>query len=695
MNRLQHETSPYLLQHQDNPVDWYPWGEAAFEKARAEDKPVLLSVGYSACHWCHVMAHESFEHEPTAQIMNDLFVNIKVDREERPDVDDIYMQAVQAMTGHGGWPMTVFLLPDGRPFYGGTYFPREPRFGMPAFRQVLVGVAEAYRKRRDEVEQSAQALTESLDRGVLNIGGALDALNADLLDTAVDGILRHFDSRRGGFGSAPKFPQPMNLEFLLRSYARSGRREALDAVTFTLRQMARGGIYDQLGGGFHRYSVDAIWLVPHFEKMLYDNAQLSRVYLHAWQITGETFFRQIAEEIYDYILREMTSPEGGFYSTTDADSEGEEGKFFVWSLEELEDLLGDDAALAVEYWGVTQGGNFEGHNILHVPNEEGVVADRLGLSEDEFAARLAAIRDKLYAARTQRVAPGLDDKILTAWNGMMLASLAEAARVLKRDDYRTAAERSGDFLLRALRREDGRLWRTYKDGTAHLNAYLEDYANLIDGLLELYQTTFDTRWYTAAVALAEQVLAHFPAQDGGFFDTSDDHENLIVRPRNVQDNATPSGNAMMARQLLRLAAYSGEARYDEAAAGTLRLLTEAMRQFPQAFGEALSAVDQWVAGHQEVAIVGPLNDERTQALLRVVFDAYRPNVITALAPDNVPVETAIPLLNYRVRRGDAPTVYVCRNFACAMPVTTPAEMRALLEGSSAADQPTGGTFRLS
>ena len=679
MNHLQNETSPYLLQHKDNPVDWYPWGEEAFARARTEDKPILLSVGYSACHWCHVMAHESFEHAPTAKIMNDLFVNIKVDREERPDVDDIYMQAVQALTGQGGWPMTVFMLPDGRPFYGGTYFPREPRFQMPAFRQVLVGVAEAYADRRDEVEQSANQLKEALDRDVLRIGGPASDLNADLLDVAARGILSSFDSQRGGFGGAPKFPQPMNLEFLLRSDARNGNQEALDAVTFTLKKMAWGGIYDQVGGGFHRYSVDAIWLVPHFEKMLYDNAQLSRVYLHAWQITQDTFFKQIAEEIYDYILREMTNAEGGFYSTTDADSEGEEGKFFVWSLEELEALLGEDADIAIETWGVSKGGNFEGANILHVPNEPSVIAQRLGLTEAELQEKLSVIKDTLYATRTHRVHPGLDDKILTAWNGMMLASLSEAARVLDRADYRAAAEKNAEFLTTALVSEDGHLWRTHKNGESKIMAYLEDYANLIDGLLELYQTTFDERWFVFARELADHVLTHFTATEGGFFDTSDDHENLIVRPRNVQDNATPSGNAMMARQLLRLAAYTGEAQYDEAAADTLRLLTEALRQYPQAFGEALSAVDMLVAGHREVALVGGADDERTVALLKVVREPYRPNIITALSEHNVDGETTIPLLNYRIKRGDAPTVYVCQNFACAMPVTTVDEVSDLLD----------------
>lgn len=679
MNRLQNETSPYLLQHKDNPVHWYAWGDDAFAAAREANKPILLSVGYSACHWCHVMAHESFEHDETAAMMNDLYINVKVDREERPDVDAIYMDAVQSMTGHGGWPMTVFMLPDGRPFYGGTYFPLEPRMGMPSFRQILHGVHDAYANRRDEVEQAAQQLTGSLKRDVLSIGGSVDALNDDLLDAAVARQAQSFDRMYGGFGGAPKFPQPMNLEFLLRQHVRTGDAQALEMVTHTLKMMANGGIYDQVGGGFARYSVDAIWLVPHFEKMLYDNAQLSRVYLHTWQITQDDFFRRIAEEIYDYILREMTAPEGGFFSATDADSEGEEGKFFVWSMDELRALLNeDDFEVAVEYWGVTRGGNFEGHNILHVPNEPEIAAKRLGLSQEELMERLAAIKDVLYATRTHRVHPGLDDKVLTSWNGLMLASLAEAARVLGRDDYQEAALRAGAFLMTTMRTEDGRLLRTYNGGTARLNAYLEDYANMIDALLELYQLTFDVSWFKSAIDLAEHVLAHFPAEEGGFFDTSDDHEALIVRPRNLQDNAIPAGNNVMVKQLLRLAAYTGDSRYDDAARQSLRLLVAAMQQYPQAFGEALNAVDMIVAGIDEVAVIGKPDSPETQALLDTLVETYRPNVIVALAPENVDSETDIPLLNYRVQRNGEPTVYVCRRFTCQMPVTSPDDMRNLL-----------------
>ena len=675
MNRLQHETSPYLLQHKDNPVDWYPWGKEALQAAKDANKPILLSVGYSACHWCHVMAHESFEHEPTAQMMNEMFINIKVDREERPDIDDIYMQAVQAMTGRGGWPMTVFLLPDGRPFYGGTYFPLEPRYGMPSFQQVLNGVHDAFINRFADIEESAESLTDMLKRDVLKIGGDDSALNLELLDIAAGRFAQSYDKMHGGFGGAPKFPQPMNLEYLLRSYIRTGDKSLLDMVTHTLITMARGGIYDQVGGGFARYSVDAIWLVPHFEKMLYDNAQLSRIYLHTWQVTKNDFFRRIAEDIYDYILREMTAPEGGFYSATDADSEGVEGKFFVWSMDELEGLLSEeDLPIAIEYWGITRTGNFEGHNILHVPNDDEIAAERLNLSVPELHEKLTLIKDKLFVARAHRVHPGLDDKILTAWNGMMLASLAEAARVFQREDYTQAAIRCGDFLLENLQ-EDGYLLRTHKNGRSKYAAYLEDYANMIDALIELYQTTFDEKYFTAAVQFADDVLAHFSADEGGFFDTRDDHEKLIVRPRNLQDNAVPSGNSMIAKQLLRLYGYTGTSSYEEAARGGLRLLTEALKQYPQAFGEALNAVDALVRGIDEVAIVGDPQREATQALMQVITETYRPNAILALTAED---KTTIPLLHLRTMRDGQPTVYVCRDFTCQMPVTLPDEMRNLL-----------------
>lgn len=695
MNRLKDETSPYLLQHADNPVDWYPWGDDAFQAAQTADKPILLSVGYSSCHWCHVMAHESFEHEPTAKIMNELYINIKVDREERPDVDDIYMQAVQAMTRGGGWPMTVFMMPDGRPFYAGTYYPRESRYGMPSFRDVLFAVHDAYINRREDIEKQADSLKDALNRDVLNIGGTDDELNLQLLDAATRELLRQIDKNHGGFGSQPKFPNPMNFEYLLRSYQRSSQTddETLAAVTFSLRKMARGGIYDQIGGGFARYSIDAMWLVPHFEKMMYDNAQLSRLYLHTWQTTNDPFFKLIAEDIYDYVLREMTNPDGAFYSSTDADSEGEEGKFFVWTLEEvemvlqaIEDDVPDAYDIAVEYWGMSKGGNFEGKNILYVPNDDEVVAKRLGLSIDELQDKLQQIKDRLYAARTSRIYPGLDDKILTSWSSMMLASLAEAARVLGRDDYLTAAERCGDFMLEALMTEDGRLYRTHKNSESKLNGYLEDYAHFIDALLELYQSTFMEKWFVAARKLTDFVLEHFAAEDdGGFFDTSDDHEELIVRPRNLQDNAIPSGNSMMAKQLIRLSAYTGDARYDESARQIMRILAPVMQQYPQAFGEALNAADMLINGVSEVAIVGNPVQAKTKALLDVVRLPYRPNVITALARQNMSDNAVIPLLNYRTIRNDKPTVYVCRNFACANPVNTVDETLELLNANFRAD----------
>ncbi len=688
MNRLKDENSPYLLQHADNPVDWYPWGEEAFGIAREQDKPVLLSIGYSACHWCHVMAHESFEDEATAEMMNALFVNIKVDREERPDVDDIYMTAVQAFTGQGGWPLTVFLLPDGRPFYGGTYYPKVRRYGMPSFTQLMGAVHDAYRNQGDTLEQQADNLHQALNRDLLSIGRQDDSgLTVQLLDEAAQKLLAAIDRENGGFGAQPKFPNPISLEFLLRHHVRTQDQEALELASFTLKQMARGGIYDQIGGGFARYSVDAHWLVPHFEKMLYDNAQLSRLYLHAWQITGEDIFRTMAEDIYDYILREMTAADGGFYSATDADSEGEEGKFFVWTidqvreaLEPISEQLPRGLEIAVEYFGMTAAGNFEGSNILFLPGTAQQSADNLGMSLPELLDAVAQIKDQLYAMRAQRIPPGLDDKILTSWNGMMLASLAEAARVLDREDYLQAARRGGEFLLDKLVSAAGRLLRSYKDSHSKLNAYLEDYANLIDALLELYQSTYEDRWFVEARRLADVVLQRFPADDGGFYDTSDDHEKLIVRPRNLQDNVTPSGNAMMAKQLLRLVAYTGDARYDEAARGVLRKLSDAMAQYPQAFAESLNVLDMLVAGIAEVAIIGEMTSKSMTEILSSLRKPYLPNLITAYAAQDVALHPAIPLLNHRVKRDGKTTVYVCRKFTCNTPVNSAAEMAALLPG---------------
>lgn len=683
-NRLATETSPYLRQHADNPVDWYAWGEDAFARARAEQKPILLSIGYSACHWCHVMAHESFENPQTAALMNQLYINVKVDREERPDVDDIYMNFVVAQTGHGGWPMTVFLTPEGKPFYGGTYYPPQPRHGMPSFTQVLKAVDDAWQNRRDQVLESADRMTTALDNGDLVSDSTADDLNAALLDRAVAKLAVNFDTTHGGFGGAPKFPQPMILSWLMAYHARTGNPKALDMAAFTLSKMAHGGLYDQIGGGFARYSVDAIWLVPHFEKMLYDNAQLSRAYARAYQITGDGFFKRIAEETYDYILREMTSPDGGFYSATDADSEGEEGKFFVWSLAELQAVLPpQEAALAIEYFGVTERGNFEGHNILHTPHSDTAIAQKYGVSLEALHAHLAPIKDKLFAARAQRVPPGLDDKILTSWNGLMLASLSEAARIFNRKDYAAAAQRAGDFLIDTLltRGDDGlvRLYRTYNFGQAKLNGVLEDYACLADGLLDLYMTTLDLKYYEAAREIADSALKRFRAPDGGFYDTADDHEALIIRPRSLQDNAVPAGASMFARVLLRLSGYTGNDDYESAAVGALRLLASALGEYPTAFGEALGALELLVGGVTELAVIG----ERALArdLFRTAYGTYRPNLIVAHSTDDVVGEShIIPLLHGRSKRGGLPAAYVCRKFTCQFPVTTAAALEGQLNG---------------
>src|SRR5215213_5399398 len=552
-NRLASETSPYLLQHAENPVDWYPWSEEALARAREEDKPILVSIGYSACHWCHVMEHESFENPEIAAKMNDLFINIKVDREERPDLDAIYMTAVQALTGHGGWPLNVFVTPDGVPFYGGTYWPPEDRMGLAGFTKVLEAVSDAYQNRREEVLENAEQIREYLTKATEATPRA-DDLKPAILDEALRGQSRSFDGENGGFGGAPKFPQPATLEFLAKYYRRTDDDRAAKMLRLTLDKMAAGGMYDQIGGGFHRYAVDAVWLVPHFEKMLYDNAQLVRVYLDAYRAFGDENYRRVVTETLDYVVREMTGPEGGFYSTQDADSEGEEGKFYVWSPTEIAEVLGpDDARVVARYYGVTPGGNFEGHSIFNVPRPPAAVANELGISVDRLTDVVASARPKLYAAREQRVHPGRDEKALTSWNGMMLRAFAEASRTLSRADYRDVARRNAEFLLSKLRR-DGRLLHTYKDGQAKLNGYLEDYANLIDGLIALYEATFERRWIEEAISLTNTMVAEFTDAEGiGFYDTGASHETLVSRPRELHDGATPSGNSVAISVLLKLA----------------------------------------------------------------------------------------------------------------------------------------------
>jgi uncharacterized protein len=705
-NRLIAETSPYLLQHAHNPVDWYPWGPEALQHAQAEDKPILLSVGYSACHWCHVMAHESFEDPETAALMNEWFVNIKVDREERPDLDAIYMEAVQTMTGRGGWPMTVFLTPDGRPFYGGTYFPATPRYGMPSFRQLLQAIADAWQERRRDLESAGDRLGDALNRSAA-ILPAGTPLNLELLDRAVHGLLRSYDADEGGFGEAPKFPQPMNVDFLLQTYSRSGNADILQAVTLTLTKMANGGLYDQLGGGFHRYSTDAGWLVPHFEKMLYDNAQLARTYLHAYQVTGLEMFRRIVTETLDYVLREMTSPEGGFYSTQDADSEGIEGKFFLWTPGEVAALLGpEDGRLFCAFYDVTTDGNFHEAgpeaNILHVARPLSAVAAEQGVTEKRLAEALARGRTVLFEAREARVHPGRDDKILAEWNGLMVHALAEAGAVLGRADYISAAEKAAGFLLSrmctspvpndplnpqsAINNPQScvHIFRTYKDGQARLNAYLEDYAAVALGLVALYEAVFDGRWLRAADELAQSILARFvDAQGGGFFQTSDDHERLVARLKDFVDSAVPSGNSLAAELFLRLGALLGKPELPDYATGAMQLMADAMGAQPGAFGRLLCALDFYLNPGYEIAIVGDPAAEDARALLAEVRRRYLPNSVVVLGrPGDEAASRLAPLLAGRGREDGRATAYVCRDYACRLPVTDPAALSAQLASES-------------
>jgi uncharacterized protein YyaL (SSP411 family) len=637
-NRLAQQTSPYLLQHKDNPVDWYPWGEEALERARAEDKPILLSIGYSACHWCHVMERESFEDEATAAYMNEHFVAIKLDREERPDLDAIYMEACQAMTGQGGWPLNAFLTPEQVPFYAGTYFPPEDRSGMPSWRRILEAVVEAWTEKRDQIRAGSEQVAERL-RGGAGLEPSTEVLDPRVLDDAVAALRANFDPVHGGFGSAPKFPPASAIEFLLR-------RGENEMSAHTLRAMASGGMYDQIGGGFARYSVDARWLVPHFEKMLYDNALLARAYLHGWQVTGEPLFRAVCEETLEWALREMRGDEGGFYSALDADSEGEEGKFYVWSLEELNDE-------AVAAFGATAEGNFEGKNILV----------RAGEASPE-------LKRQLYEVRSQRVWPGLDDKRLTSWNALMIAALAEAGAVLERTDYLDAARSCAEFTLRELRDDQGRLLRTWKNGEAKLNAYLEDHAFLLEALLTLYEGTFEPRWFEEARTLADTMIERFADEErGGFFETSSDHEQLVARRKDLEDHPIPAGNSSAAYGLLRLAALTGEYDYEKRAVGVLRLLHTVVARHPQAFGHLLQALDFHLADVKEVALVGP----GLEPLERTVRARFRPHIVVAGGEAD-----DVPLLQGREPVDGHGAAYVCERFACQRPVTEPEELEALL-----------------
>jgi len=666
-NNLINETSPYLLQHAHNPVDWYPWGEAALKKARAENKPILLSIGYSACHWCHVMEHESFENEDIATLMNENFVNIKVDREERPDLDQIYMNAVQMMTGQGGWPMTMFLTPEGVPFYGGTYFPPSDRYNMPGFPRILATVAEAYRSQPDQVMSTATAMLGELRRVGL-AEPSRELVTTEVLDSAFRRISANYDRTNGGFGGAPKFPPAMNLEFFLHTHHRTGAPEALEMVEHTARKMSEGGMYDQLGGGFHRYSVDAKWLVPHFEKMLYDNALLSRMYLHTYQVTKNPDARRIAEETLDYVVREMTDRGGGFYSSQDADSEGEEGKFFVWSREEVLDVLGEkDGSVFCDYFDVTKGGNFEGQNILHITSSIEDTAATNKITAAECQASINRSRQKLFTLREQRIKPGRDEKILTAWNGLMLTSFAEASAILERPDYRNIAEANARFLLTHLQ-QDGLLLRTYKDGQAKLNAYLEDYACLIDGLISLYEATGELNWLESGVALADKMIEQFwDDSEGGFFFTGKSHEQLIIRSKEFMDNATPSGNSIAVISLLRLGLLTGNDDYRRRATAVLRLIADQIRRYPSAFGFALSALDFYLASPLEIVVVGS-PDPRLDELVRTVWQTYLPNRVIALCQQNHEQAAAVvPLLVGRNTLATLPTAFVCQANTCQKP----------------------------
>ena len=657
-NRLAGATSPYLLQHADNPVDWFEWGPEAFERARDEGRPVLLSVGYSACHWCHVMERESFEDPEIARLMNERFVCVKVDREERPDVDAIYMDAVQAMSGHGGWPMTVFLTPDGRPFFAGTYFPPEDRHGMPGFPRVLAAVAEAWRDRREDLTSQGQRVIEAIGRTPAE---SADPLTEDLLREALAGLRGAFDAEWGGLGGAPKFPQPMTLELLLRCHLRRWDG-ALDMVTLTLDRMAAGGIRDHVGGGFHRYAVDRTWLVPHFEKMLTDNAQLARTYLHAWQVTGRDRYREVATGTLDYLLREMRHPNGGFFSSQDADSEGEEGRFFVWGWDELVGEVGREVADAL---GAGPEGNWEGRNVLWRPSGEAEVP------EDAFR--------KLLEVRERRVHPATDDKVLAGWNGLAISVLAETGRVLGASNYVDAAGAAADFVLSALRREDGRLLRSWRDGRTSGPAYLDDHGLLAAACLDLYETTFNVRWFEEARSLADAILRLFADKAGGFFQIGEDAERLVIRPKDLFDTAVPSGSSAAADVLLRLALLTGEARYERAATAALRLVRDMMPRAPSGLAHALGVLDLYLGPSSEVAIVGDPDDPATRALVAEVWRRYLPNtVLAASAPGDGSAAKAIPLLQDREPVDGRPAAYVCERFVCQRPVTEPSDLAAQL-----------------
>jgi len=668
-NRLEKETSPYLLQHAGNPVEWYSWGEEALEKAHLEDKPIFLSIGYAACHWCHVMAHESFEDGEIAALLNEHFVSIKVDREERPDLDSIYMNAVVAMTGQGGWPMSVFLTPDGKPFYGGTYFPPQPRYGMPSFRQVLESIIRSWEEEREQVGEIGRQIADHLAKAARPqiLPGTLGQKG---IDQASQKLIESYDWQNGGWGPAPKFPQPMAIDFLL-SQATRGNEEALRTAVHALRAMSRGGMYDLAGGGFHRYSTGNDWLVPHFEKMLYDNAQLASAYLHGYLLTGDDAFRAVTEATLDFIQRELAHPKGGFYSSLDADSEGKEGKYYIWTGQEIREKLEDptQAELFAAAYGVTPEGNFEGRNILQRRKNNEDLAAQFDLPIESVRSKLEEGLKRLLAARENRVRPATDDKVLVSWNALALIAFAEAGIYLARQDYLTVATRSAEFLLRELF-SGGQLLRSWRNGQTRHAGYLEDHAGLILGLIALYQADPNPRWYTAAQNLAREMVEHFSDPESGFFDTRDDAGTLLTRPKDEQDNATPSGNALAALALLKLAELEGQTELRERSIQILGRMQPVAARYPTAFGFWLNAMDFALGPIKQIAVMGNPADPATQELVRMVFAKYDPRRVTAVS-DFPPPPGSPMLLADRPLKNGLPTAYVCEGFACLLPVNDP------------------------
>ncbi|MBT3363337.1 MAG: thioredoxin domain-containing protein [Chloroflexi bacterium] len=676
-NRLINETSPYLLQHAHNPVDWYAWGDEALTRAKAEDKPILLSIGYSACHWCHVMEHESFENDSIARLMNENYINIKVDREERPDLDAIYMEAVQLMGGSGGWPLNVFLNSDREPFYGGTYFPPQDRQGLPGFERVLTTVADAYKNKKSQVQGTVDQVVGYLNRATESISDSVN-ISTNTLTNAYVSLKNAFDTRNGGFGMAPKFPQPMALEFLLRYWHRTADIQALAMVENSLSKMAEGGIYDQIGGGFHRYSVDAKWLVPHFEKMLYDNALLSGIYIHAYQATGNELYKRIACETLDWVVREMTDSNGGFYSTQDADSEGVEGKYYVWSSDEIIEVLGDDdGALFSKHFGVTGYGNFEGQNILNVVTSADSLALEFNIESAEVIDRIERSKRKLLEPRSQRIAPHRDEKILASWNGLMLASFAEGAMAFGRQDYLEIATNNARFLTKAMYK-DGRLSHSFKDERSSAQGFLQDYAFLVDGLIRLYQASFDEHWLSMAIKLAGEMVARFWDESGkSFFDTDEGQYDLLVRPKNMYDNAVPSGASMAVYVLLYLSRFTDNSDYEAIAVAAIKQLLKDIAHYPLGFGYWLCDVDFYLSQRKEIVLAGKCDDVRTKGFVDIISKHYMPNMVQAsVDPANTSLEIA--LLKDREMIGDMPTVYICENFTCKRPVTDSAELESML-----------------